>query len=1350
MITRDAIKDIYPLTPFQEGVLYHDLIDQEAARPGEPRAYFQQMSFRLRGPFDPAAFQEAWRHVIARHDILRTVFRTAGRDRPLQIVLKSVPFTLDLRAAEGLSPDGRAAALATLAANSRGRPFALDHAPLMRVSCLRFDALDHGVVWDFHHILMDGWCIGVIQDELAEAYRDVAAGRRPAARPALPYGAFVQWVEARRGGAALGFWARYLAGYETTLDLPGQRAVPLAGPRDPRIRALRFDAALTGRLAALAQAQGVTPNTLMQGLWGVLLAKHNHGRDVVFGSVASTRPPELAGSDTMLGPCIGLLPLRVRYEAGDSVRDLLRALRERAMDWLDNVHCALADIQANGPSGAAGRPAELFGHYFVYENYPLDARFKGDAQELSPGVVLGDLSVFMASNYDFCLRALPGDELLLEFEHNTRIVDPAAVDALADRLHRLALAVVERPDAALDGLSLLSPSEAADLRDRWSRGAPPARLAATVPERRAAVLAEDGGRGGDRPALRASGLTLSHRALQDRAEALARELARRHGVAAGSAVAVRAQPGEPMLRGMLACLLLGAAFVPLDPALPAARVRHMLADSYAVAILTDRAEALAGMDGGLPVIVLSAADAAPDAAPDAVGGEALPPVPADAPAYIIYTSGTTGAPKGVRVGQASLLNYVGWLHRDLGVGAESATALVTSAAFDLGYTGLFGALLLGGCLTLLDEEERRDPDRVMRAVVEDRLTFLKMTPSYLSLLLASPAGERFAEAEALSLVLLGGEAQNFADLDRLRRLRPGLRIFNHYGPTEATIGCVAGPLDDLAAVIADGGAPQRIGRPVAGARVWLCDHALTPVPPGVPGELLVGGESLAQGYVNPAPADAARFTTLPWADGARVYRTGDFARWQADGSLVFLGRRDDQVKVRGHRVSLGGVEAALRATPGVKDAVVLLDRVAPERTDLVAFVILAESGGAASPSLAALRADLAARLPDAMIPNQFVPVTRFPVTANGKVDRVALAAHRRVRPAPPASAGGAGMAVESMASQGTATEETLRRLWAEILFVERVGLDDDFYGLGGHSIKAIQMIAKLRAALKVTVTIRDLFDHPTPRRLAARLETLRGGGKPPAPGALLALRPAPAGAPAVLFLPQGLGTATVYKELALALSAQVACSGVQCPGFDSDQPFAPSMAALADHCAAQAATLTGAGPLRLVGWSFGAHLAVETARRLERAGRDVHLVLIDASPRLGTAPAADESPITGFAELRGRPYWGRVLAILMDNLPAADVARLERLALHNAALLAGYAAAGPVRADITAIEATDVPVPAGMHGFSAVTDGRVTVHRVSGDHYSLFHPPHLARVLVLLDETLAGLPSSTAEGERRR
>ncbi|SMH47682.1 non-ribosomal peptide synthetase [Azospirillum agricola] len=1335
MITRDDIKDIYPLTPFQEGILYHDLIDQDAVA-GEPRAYFQQLIFRIRGPLDLTAFEEAWRHVIGRHDILRTVFRANGRDRPLQIVLKRVDFALERQDRAGLSPAERDAALAGYAAGQRRRPFALDRAPLTRVGCLSFGPgpdgrADHGVVWDFHHILVDGWCLGLLQDELADAYQAFAAGRRPAPRPALQYASFVQWVEARRGDGRLAFWSDYLAGYETALDLPGQRPVPLPGPRDPRTHRLRLEPGLLARLGELGREQGVTASTLVQTLWGLVLAKHNNTRDVVFGSVASTRPPELAGSEAMVGPCIGMLPLRVGFEAGESFRGLLRRTRGRMLDWLDNVHCPLAEIQAR-----SGLRNGLFSHYFVFENYPLEERFKGEAQELAPGVTVGDVSVFMASHYDFLIRALPpdADGMLVEFEYNARIVDPAAIEAIAGRLGLLAERAAGRPDEPIDALSLLDDAERALILDRWSRGADPVRLAATVPERRAAVVAA----GGDRPAVRGRRGVLSHRQLQERAEALARHLHHQHGVGVGSAVAIHAEPGEPMLRGMLACLLLGAAFVPLDPALPAPRVRHMLADSYAAVILAASPAAVEAVAGALPVVVVSEGDAGETGGGDGAGtlsGAPLPAVPADAPAYIIYTSGTTGLPKGVRVGQASLLNYAGWLSRDLGIGPGSATALVTSAAFDLGYTGLFGALLLGSCLTLLDEDERRDPDRVMEAVVGDRLSFLKATPSYLNMLLASPAGRRFAEAEALELVLLGGEPQNFDDLGRLRALRPGLRILNHYGPTEATIGCVAGPLDDLAG---GSGAPQRIGRPVAGARILLCDHTLAPVPPGVPGELVVGGLPLAQGYMNPTPADAARFTTLPALGGAPVYRTGDFALWQADGTIVFLGRRDDQIKVRGHRVSLSGVEAALRETPGVKDAVVLAERAAsPDQgTELTAYLILQDGAGAAKPTAAGLRADLAGRLPEPMIPGRFVTVSRFPMTANGKIDRAALAGQRRTdRPAGPADA-------EAGTASATATEETLQGIWQEILFVERVGLDEDFFALGGHSIKAILMIAKVRTALKKSFTIRDLFENPTIRRLAARLDAIGGGAASPAvsqaaarPSPLLALRPAPAGAPAALFLPQALGTATLYKELAAALSAEVACWGVQCPGFDRDEPFAPSLDALAGGFAAQAATLEGTEPLRLVGWSFGAHLAVETARHLEKAGRAVRLVLIDAGPR---PDDAGEPAFTGFAELRTRPYWGRVLSILMDGLPAQEVARLERLVRHNIALLAKHdPAADPIAADILAIEAMDNPRPAGMHGFADLTRGRVTVHRLPGDHYSLFHPPHVARVLEVLDTALS-------------
>ncbi|PWC90780.1 hypothetical protein TSH100_01740 [Azospirillum sp. TSH100] len=1315
MLTRDNIKDVYPLTPFQEGILYHDIVDQGAIA-DEPRAYFQQLAFRVRGPLDIDAFEAAWRHLIARHDILRTVFRVAGNERPLQVVLKARDFALDRLDLSGAESADRAAALAAFVEEQRRRPLALDHGPLMRVACARLGVDEHAVVWSFHHILMDGWCIGIVQEELVDAYQSFAAGRMPDKRPALQFGSFVQWVETRRGEGPLAFWTRYLAGYETALDLPCQRPVPLPGARAPRTHELRLEPDLTARLRTLAQEQGVTPNTLLQALWGLVLAKHNNTRDVVFGSVASTRSPDLAGSETMVGPCIGMLPLRVRYEAGESLRDLLRRMRGEALDWLDNVHAPLAEIQARSALRAG-----LFGHYFVYENYPLDERFHGDTQELAPGVTIGDIDVFLTNNYDFYVRAVPGDRLRVEFEYNARAVDPSAVEALAGRLAHLASLVAAEPDRPLDALSPLTGAERATILDSWSRGPVAARIAATVPELRAAVLAT----GGDRPAVRSRNGTLSHRALQDRAEALARHLHREHGLTAGSAAAILAEPGEPMLRAMLACLMLGAAFVPVDPATPPKRLRHMLADSYAAVFLTPSPDKVTEAAGSVPLVALSPVGSLLEkTVPETGSGMPLPPVPEDAPAYIIYTSGTTGEPKGVKVGQRSLLNYVGWLRRDLGIGPDDATALVTSAAFDLGYTGVFGALLLGGCLTLLDEEERRDPERVMQVVVDNGVTFLKATPSYLNMLLASPAGHRFAAAEALKLVLLGGEPQNFDDLQALRRLlRPELRIYNHYGPTEATIGCVAGPLDDLIGVA---GAPQRIGRPIAGARVLLVDHTLNPVPTGVPGELLAGGESLAQGYTSPTPADAARFTTLPWLGGERVYRTGDFAVWQADGSIVFLGRRDDQVKIRGHRMALSGIEAALRDSAGIKDAAVLIDRSSPHQAELTAFLIARDGSGPPTP--AALRADLAQRLPEPMIPSHFVMVGRFPMTANGKIDRTALTEHSRARPP-----------VATPAETGTATEEALRAVWKEILFVESIGLDDDFFALGGHSIKAILLIAKIRTGLKKTITIRDLFDNPTIRRLAVLLDNAaagmgRGAGQGATARKALVLRTAPAGAPAALFLPAVLGTSTLYKELTQALKSEVTCWGVQCPGFDREEAFALSIDALADRFAAEAGTLKGEGPLRLVGWSFGAHVALETGRRLEAAGRTVRLVLIDAAPG---RPADTEPPFTSFSELRAQPYWNRVLSILTENLSPAEVARLERLAGHNAGLLTGYAAQGRVAADITAIEAIDNPQPACMQGFTALTSGRVTVHRVTGDHYSMFHPPHLAQVLRVLDAALA-------------
>jgi amino acid adenylation domain-containing protein len=1282
--SRDDIQDIYPLTPFQEGLLYHDMLghDGDAAQ----RPYFQQLTFRMSGPLDAAAFERSWAWLIARHDILRTVFRTGGADRPLQIVLKHLPFHLDRHDLSMLAEREQAAAIESCIRTERTRPFDLQRDLLLRVACLALGADQHIIIWSFHHILVDGWCIGILQGELAAAYAAFVGGGQPALPAAQQFGGHVAWAEKRRGENVLSYWADYLAGYEPVPLLPRHPAQG-AEPDAPEGRIpITLGSELSERLVALAQREGVTLNILVQALWGVLLAKHNGRRDVVFGAVVSTRSPDLPGSDSMVGPCIVMLPLRVRYEPGETMRGLLHRLRAQTGEWLGNTNCALADVQARCRTGTA-----LFDHYAVFENYPLDEQFRGAVQQFAPGLTIEDVRSFITTNYDFYISAQSGARLHLELCFNVQTVSPAVATLLAARFRQLATQVADDAGAVIDALPILFPDETEQILGRWSHGAAPAPLAPNVAAARARLLSE----GDTRPALRVGDRIMTHRELQDAAEAMARGLRDRFAIRPGDAIAIWALPNEDTAVAMLACLLLGAPFAPLDTAAPPARNRHIAADCGArLMVATGREK-----PPELGITMVSVAELA--TAP----GQALPEVPSGSAAYIIYTSGTTGMPKGVEVGQAALLNYVGWLARDLGISAADRTALVTSAAYDLGYTGLFGSLLLGGCLSLMDESERREPLRAIEIFREHRLTWLKATPSFLGMLLTEPA--ELSTAQDLRLVLLGGEPQRFADLRQLRTALPGATIFNHYGPTEATIGCIAGRIgDDL---LADSDPPQRLGRPIAGTRVILCDQAMIPVPPGTPGELIVAGAGLADRYIGAGGVDAERFVSLACLGGIRGYRTGDWGEWLADGTIAFHGRRDDQVKVRGHRVAVGGVERALANVTGIRECAVVAEKSAAGATELIAFFVPQPGSKVAAVEL---RTALAATLPEPMVPGRFVPLSRLPLTANGKVDRGALRAD------------GARLAaiVATAEPSGNALEESLRGIWADVLFHEQVGLDDDFFGLGGHSIKAVLLVSRVRKQLKRPLVIRELFDHPTVRQLARHL-----AGERSTSNGFLTLRSAPSGAPAALFLPPVLGSSTVYKELVGHFGAELACYGAQCPGFDREESTMDSIAALADLFATRAEQLGHTGPLRLVGWSMGAHLALETALRLERSGRSLRLVLIDSPPRLPqSTPLLDAEPVfANLEELAQRPYWGGIITKLCASLSADERTRLERLAVQNRRMLEDYVFTGSVAADLFCIEALDNAAPSGMAGFGTVTSGRCVVQRVAGDHYSMFQPPNL-------------------------
>ncbi len=1304
MLKRENVADVYPLTSFQEGLVYREWVDRTQ---DGPHAYFQQLAFRLHGPLDLVCFERTWQLLVDRHAMLRTVFPEKFRERPLQVVLKTCRLNLLHESHEGLDPVERDRVFRARCQARRLEPLPLDCAPLMRVSCLRFSAQDHAVIWDFHHILMDGWCIGVVQQELCTLYESLQAGTRPPASRALPFGRYVSWLEAGRQRTDLAtstFWQTYFQDFQGVPVLPGRRLHALAGPRAPASETRDLDRDTTRRLKHLAASHRSTLSDVLQALWGVFLAKHNHSRDVLFGTVRSLRPVDLPGIDDMIGPCIAMVPLRVRHAASQSLADLLDEMAGQRHAWLDHAACPLPDVLA-----AAGLARDAVGHFLVVENYPLAEAFQGDRQVFAGDLVVSDVAFWAVNDYEFFVRATPGQgdaPVQIDFEHDRRCFDSAVIAALADRFSDFARRLSHRPHDPLDAVTLVSAQEHDLLNRQWGSGAVPVARETDFRGWWADLLA----RHGPQPAVRTRHVTLDYRALHASAVGVAQHLCQQ-GLRDGDVVALLAHPDEYLVSAMLACLLLGVPFLPLDPQLPVERRGRVLQDSGARWLLVSPGAGLHGHSQAMAgVQIVKVGVEVKPALPSCSGLDlaVMPPRVGHADtAYVIYTSGTTGQPKGVSVGVRSLLNYVGWMQAEFGVGPGSASALLTSAAYDLGYTALFGTLLTGGCLSILDEQERRDPDVVLRRVVDERLTFLKATPSYFTMLASSAAWSRL-QAPDLALVLLGGEPQDFDQLAAFKATHPQVRVYNHYGPTEATIGCIAGSLDDL---VASGRPLQRLGRPIAGARVFLCDVALQPVPAGVVGEMFLGGDILAQGYCGVAARDDTRFMTLPWLPGVRVYRTGDFAEWTDDGRVVFHGRRDDQVKVRGYRASLSDITTRVKAAPGVIDAVVMPSGTGTEQT-LAAYVVLApqapQTPQGADPTRL-LRTALAEQLPPALIPSGFIPVGRIPLTANGKVDRRALGEL--------AACHGHAEAMRAPSWQtlpATALERTVCDAFGKTLGRDRVAPDDDFFDLGGHSIKAVMLASLLRRTLGSEVPILAVFDHPTPRRLARRLGASSSGSHGEA--ALIALRePSRPSHHHVVFMPTVLGTPVQFRGLSATLAPSLHCWGLQCPGFDAPTaaPVA-SLEALGGQFADLLRSLSGSVGTRvtLVGWSFGAYLACETARQLGRQVEGLELVLLDIPVR--TAPIASHVPPLGPSA-----WTSDIHQQLGADLPPADLVRLQTLVHHHHRLLDAYRLTQPLHCPVVAIEAREGAMRAGMQAFSAWALAGFEHRTVPGDHDSM-------------------------------
>jgi amino acid adenylation domain-containing protein len=997
--------------------------------------YVIQLSLRLTGRLDVEAFERAWRLLFARHDALRTAFFWEDLEKPLQVVHREVSLEIARESWRGLGAAEREARLAAFLDADRERGFDLSAPPLMRLALIELEEDVHQLVWSQHHIAVDGWARGQLLRELFTAYAAFAEGREPRLERVPGYREYIAWLQRQDPGETEAFWHRTLAGFTSPTLISGTGGDEGPTYRDSRLRELPLSREASDKLREAARRHRMTLNTLVQGAWALVLAQAAGREDVVFGTTVAGRPADLPGVESIVGLFINTLPLRVEAAPTRRLRDWLAEIQRRQVEARRYEHSPLVEVQR-----WSGLPARtpLFDHILVFENLGMP----GDLAGALPGLTIEAGAANTLTNYPFNLIVVPESRLILTVLYDAHRFEAAEVDRTLARLAGLLEAFAGEGDPLLGDLPLLLPAERRQLLDEWAAGPGEPLAGACLHE----LFAAQAARTPDAVALVHGTRGVTYAELAARAGGVARRL-RDLGVGPEIRVAVCLERSPELIAALLGVLAAGAAYVPVDPAYPADRRRFMVEDSGAAMVL------------GPEVAEIPPAD-----------WEETEVTPNNL-AYVIYTSGSTGRPKGVAVEHRSAVGLAGWARSQFSGEELSGVLASTSVCFDVSVFEIFAPLAWGGRLILAGNALEL-PE--LPAASEVRIA--TMVPS---------AAVELARAgdipPGVRVVGLGGEPVSSALAERLYEPGTVERVLNMYGPSEDTT------YSTVARVPPKGERAPSIGRPVTGARVYVVDRHGVLVPPGVAGELWMAGAGLARGYLGRPALTAERFVPDPYgAPGSRAYRTGDLVRFRPDGELEFLGRIDHQVKIRGFRVELGEIEEILAGHPQVRECAVIIweERWEERREGVSDLRLLVAYLSGETVTDGELRAWLGARLPEYMVPSLFVRLETLPHTPNGKIDRRAL-------PAPERSAG------DGYVAPAGPAEELLAEIWAEVLGLERVGVQDSFFALGGHSLLATQVASRVRSILGVELPLRRLFETPTIRELARALEAARKGPMAP-------------------------------------------------------------------------------------------------------------------------------------------------------------------------------------------------------------------------------------------------------------
>jgi amino acid adenylation domain-containing protein len=1091
------IEDFYPLSPMQQGILFHTLYSPKSG------AYIDQFHCPILGNLNPLALKKAWQEVVNRHPILRTSFVWEGLKEPAQIVHKQVELPWQELDWQTLSATQQQEQLETLLKTERERGFNIAKSPLIRLILLRFSAEEYHLVWNRHHLLLDGWSSSVLFEEVFTLYKAFNQGEALTLPQPRPYRHYIAWLQQQDLAKAELFWRQRLQGFSSiTSILVNSLSQTVESSHQYDRRQIQISSEITTILQTLTRQHQLTLNTLVQGAWALLLSRYSRETDVVFGGVVSGRSPDLAGSESMVGLFINTLPVRVKIEPALSVLSWLKTLQQQQTEARQYEYTPLVSVQ-NWSELPKGMP--LFESILSFQNYPVDfsSRQRGGNLEIP------DIYTFAPTHYPLTVLGAVQSEITLKIIYDCQRFDAATITRMLGHFKTILESIAVNPQQCLSEISWLTEAEQYQLLIDWNQTHLEIPNHTSLHQLFEAQVEQTP----DAIAVEFENQFLTYQQLNKQANQLAKYL-QFLGVQSNSLVGICVERSPEMLVSLLAVLKAGGAYIPLDPTYPQQRLAFMLEDAQVPVLLTQKNLVEILPKTQAKVICL---DAEIPSYFDLNFLENKTNNPEDL-AYIIYTSGSTGTPKGVQIQHRAVVNFLTSMQQILNITKQDTFAAITTLSFDIAVLELFLPLTVGAKVVILSRQLATDGVKLSQFLQQSKITFMQATPATWRMLMSAGWQGRKGAGEAISplKILCGGEALTSELAHQL--LERCTTLWNVYGPTETTIWSTIYPVQSAQDI--------SIGRPIANTQTYILDEQLKPVTVGVPGELHIGGMGLSKGYLNRPDLTEQKFISNPFLEAgeigensvdsslvtrpsSRLYKTGDLARYLPDGNIEYLGRIDHQVKVRGFRIELGEIESILAQHCSVQEAVVIVREDVPGDQQIVAYLVarngqvfntnnstkthilnklalgrdvpparLYDVKESVATLIPQLREFLKEKLPHYMIPSNFVVLESLPLTPNGKVDRKSL-------PAPEQNQ----RETEDFVAPRTMTETSLAKLWSDILKLEKISIHDNFFELGGHSLLATQLLSRIRQTFKVELPLNQLFATPTIAQLSPYLDS---------------------------------------------------------------------------------------------------------------------------------------------------------------------------------------------------------------------------------------------------------------------